>query len=82
MTCCTIAIWPDETRRGKEAGHVKIVILDEDGGLIGVPVRGITNAEAKRLVDVVRYSFGYGTKAAEEAAHKAIRRGAVVVGDP
>jgi hypothetical protein len=71
-----IAIQDDNQRNGK--GHVCIVIYD-GRTILGVPARGITREEAERMLDVVRYSFEYGVKAAEEAAHNAIRRYGVTV---
>lgn len=75
----SIAIEDDNTRDGR--GRVCIVIYNERT-LIGVPARGLTREEAERMLDVVRYSFEYGVRATEEAAHKAISRSAPWVGRP
>jgi len=49
----------------------KVVIRRKDGEVVGVPLRNVSEALAKEMLDPLRFAFGYGVDAARWVTSRA-----------
>jgi len=60
----TIGIEKDELPSPRDTTAFKVVIRRKDGEVVGVPLRNVSEAIAKEMIEPIRYAFEYGVDAA------------------
>jgi hypothetical protein len=62
----TISIREDDCKINKF-----MIVISKNKSLVGIPIRGISLIEAKKLLDPMRYSFQYGFNEMKDTIYRA-----------